>query len=297
MSPQLRERMAEWMRDSPENAQELLKVDAIAQEPDRLKLVDDSAQLPKPKPHSASIAFIPRRAVLLGIAAAVALPLGLYISTSDHNDAAIRHVTLEDGSVVHVLRDSDFDVDFSNDRRLIYLTDGEAVFDVAKDPGRPFIVRSRWSDSIAVGTSFGVVTDRSATTTTVSEGKVRVVVPAGNEQTSGTPLHAGQEIRVAAGTAAPGSVAAVDAERKTSWSTGWLAFEGATAGEAVKTFNRYSDVRIEIAEPELSNARLIYGRFELDKPQSFAVAVGTALNAQVTRNSARNVFYIGEPPQ
>jgi len=93
----------------------------------------------------------------------------------------------------------------------------------------------------------------------------------------------------------PGSVVLVDAERKTLWSTGWLAFEGATAGEAVSTFNRYSATRVEIAQPHLSGARLIYGRFELDKPQSFAVAVGTALNAPVIRNSTRNVFYIGQP--
>ena len=293
MSPELRERIAEWMRNSSENVRQLLQVEALAQELDRLKLVDRGAQLAKSKPHSPNIPLIDRRAVLIGGAAAVALPLGYLISTR-FGDAPIRHVTLEDGSVVHALRDTDFDVEFSSHQRLIQLTHGEAVFEVAKDSDRPFIVRSPWSDSIAVGTRFGVATDTYATTTTVSEGLVRVVVPAGNEQTAGTLLHAGEEIRVAAGASRAESVMAVNAERKISWAAGWLEFDGETAAEAVKTFNRFSDMSIEITQPELAAMRLTYHRFEIDKPRSFAISLGKSLNARVTRNPARKIIYIGD---
>jgi transmembrane sensor len=294
MSPELRQRIDEWMRNSSENVRHLLQAEALAQELDRLRLVDRSAQLAKSKPHAPGIPLVPRRAVLIGgTAAAVALPLGYLISTR-YGDAPIRHVTLDDGSVMHVLRGTDFDVEFSSHQRLIRLTRGEAVFDVAKDPDRPFVVRSPRSDSIAVGTRFGVVTDMSATTTTVSEGQVRVVVPAGNEQTAGTPLHAGEEIRVAAGASQPESVMAVNAERKISWAAGWLEFDGETAAEAVKTFNRFSEVNIEITQPELAALPLTYQRFEIDKPQSFAITIGKSLNTTVTRNPARKIIYIGD---
>lgn len=296
MSPELRQRIDEWMRNSPENVRDLLQVEALAQELDRLKLVDRSAQLAKSKAHSPDVPLVPRRAVLIGgTAAAVALPLGYLISTR-YGDAPIRRVPLDDGSVMHVLRGTDFDIEFSSHQRLIRLTRGEAVFEVAKDSDRPFVVRSPRSDSIAVGTRFGVVTDASATTTIVSEGLVRVIVPAGNEQTAGTPLHAGEELRVAAGASRPESVMTVNAERKMSWAAGWLEFDGETAAEAVKTFNRYSNVNIEITQAQLAGMRLTYHRFEIDKPQSFAISLGKSLNSTVTRNPARKIIYIGDAP-
>lgn len=294
MSPELRQRLDDWMRDSSENARELLQLEALAQELNRLRLVDRSAQLAKSKPRTPRIPLIPRRAVLIGgTAAAIALPLGYLISTR-YGDTPIRHISLDDGSVMHVLRGTDFDVEFSSHQRLIWLTRGEAVFDVAKDSDRPFVVRSPRSDSIAVGTRFGVVTDTAATTTTVSEGQVRVVVPAGDEQTAGTLLHAGEEIRVAAGASRPESIMAVNAERKISWAAGWLEFDGETAAEAVKTFNRFSDVKIEITQPQLAATPLTYQRFEIDKPQSFAISLAKSLNATVTRNPARKLIYIGD---
>lgn len=295
MSPQMRERISQWMRDSSENVRDLLQVEALAQELERLKLVDRSAQLAKSKPHAPHLPLLDRRAVLMGGAAALTLPLGHLISTR-FDAEPIRQVTLEDGSTIHALRGTDFEVKFSSHQRLIQLSRGEAVFDVAKDSERPFVVRSPWSDSIAVGTRFGVVTDPSGTTTTVSEGLVRVVVPSGNEQTAGTPLHAGEELRVAAGALRAEPVMSVNAERKISWAAGWLEFDGETAGEAVRTFNRYSDVRIEIRQSDLRATRLSYHRFEIDKPQSFAISLGKSLNATVTRNSIRKIIYIGDAP-
>lgn len=293
MSPQMRERISQWMQDSSENIRDLLHVEALAQELERLRLVDRSAQLAKSKPDSPGIPLVDRRAVLIGGAAATALPLGYLISTRFGGEP-IRHVRLEDGSTIYALRGTDFDVEFSSHRRLIQLTRGEAVFEVAKDTDRPFVVRSPWSDSIAVGTRFGVVTDATATTTTVSEGQVRVVVPSGNEQTAGTPLHAREEIRVAAGASLPESLMSVNAERKISWAAGWLEFDGEAAGDAVKTFNRYSDMTIQIRQPELAARRLTYQRFEIDKPQSFAISLGKSLNATVRRNPVRKIIYIGD---
>jgi ferric-dicitrate binding protein FerR (iron transport regulator) len=122
-------------------------------------------------------------------------------------------------------------------------------------------------------------------------------VPAGGDRSTGTPLHAGQELRVLAGASQPESVLAVDAERKISWAAGWLEFSGEPVGKAVSEFTRYTDVRIEITQADLANARLRYGRFEIDKPESFAAAVATAVNAPMTRNPKRNVIYIGGKPE
>jgi len=290
----LRRRILQWMQRSPDNLVYLFEIARIDQALGELKLLDCSTHLSRPKPRPQGLSFVTRRAALLGGAAVVALALGISLLMSSDDSAVIQHLALEDGTQMHVLRGADFDIEFTEHSRLIKLSRGEAVFEVAKDPERPFIVRTPESDSIAVGTRYGVVTDSSGTTTTVSEGEVRVVTPAG-AAAAGTRVRAGQEIKAVAGAPRLSYVVAVDANRKVSWSAGWLEFDGETVGQAAKTFNRFSDVRIEITQPEISNARLTYYRFSLDKPESFAVAIGGALDAPVTRDPAGKVIYVGEP--
>lgn len=297
MPTKLRRRMLRWMQHSPENLVHLFELARVDQALDRQKLLNRSAQLAASKPVSRNISLLPRRAVFVGGAAAVALSLGLSIATIRDGGPPIRHVTLADGSVMHVLRGADVEVEFSEEVRLIKLPRGEAVFDVAKDPHRPFVVRSKWSDSMAVGTRFGVVTDSAATKTIVSEGEVRVVTRSGADATIGRLVRAGEEFQVIAGASQPQRVVPVDAERKISWSAGWLQFKGESVDEALRTFNRFSDVRIEVTQPELSNERMFFYRFEIDNPESFAVAIGAWLKVPVDRHSKRQVIYIGNRPR
>jgi transmembrane sensor len=296
LSPQLQDRILKWMRHSSERVGDTLKAERFVQDLDELKLLNRSAQLAPSKPRPRGLTIATRRAALIGGAAVIALSTALLISTTIESNEPI-HLTLEDGSVAHVLRGSDFSVKFDGEVRLIQLPVGEAVFEVAKDPERPFIVRSQVSDAIAVGTRFGVVANSAETTTTVSEGEVRVVVPAGAHPSTGQAVRAGEEIRVVAGNSQPATVTTVDAERKMLWSAGWLEFQGETLGEAARTFNRMNDVRIEITRPDLAEARLTYGRFKIDQPESFAALVGTMPNVTVTIDSKRSVIYIGNPPR
>lgn len=289
----LRRRILRWMQRSPDNLIYLFEIARIDKALGELKLLNRSTQISHSKPRPRGLSFMTRRAALLGGAAVVTLALGISLLMRSDGSPAIRHMTLEDGTHMHVLRGADFDIEFTEGRRLVKLSRGEAVFEVAKDSERPFIVRTPASDSIAVGTRYGVVTDSSVTTTTVSEGEVRVVVPAG-ANVAGTSVRAGQELRVDATAPRLSYVVAVDVNRKISWSAGWLEFDGETVGQAARTFNRFSDVRIEITQPEISNARLTYYRFSLDKPESFAVAIGGALDAPVTRDSTGKVIYVGE---
>lgn len=296
LSRREREWIIEWMRQSPENVACLFEMIDIAQLLDRRKLADRAARLSSPPPRPAGLA-VGRRAVLMGGAAAVALSVSTLSILAFHDrEPPIRHMTLADGSELHAVRGSDFAIEFSGDARLITLRHGEIVAEVAHDSSRPFIVRSKTSDTIAVGTRFGVAASSTETTTIVSEGEVRVVTPAGGDQTSGTAVRAGEELRVLAGARRPQPVLAVRAERKISWADGWLEFEGETAGDAVKAFNRFVDVRIEITQPELSGARLMYGRFQFERPESFAANLGAALHAPVTRSPRRDVIYIGNRP-
>lgn len=89
--------------------------------------------------------------------------------------------TLNDGTAVTLNTNSELAVDFSEGRRDIRLRRGEASFDVAKNPDRPFVVHAGDGMVWAVGTAFSVRystaegrLDRLAVDVVVTEGAVKV---------------------------------------------------------------------------------------------------------------------------
>lgn len=94
-----------------------------------------------------------------------------------------RAVILADGSVVELNARTRLRVHLSGTERRVELLEGQALFHVAKDAQRPFIVRSADMVVRAVGTQFDVYRKRAGTIVTVVEG--RVVVSAGRPQGAG----------------------------------------------------------------------------------------------------------------
>jgi transmembrane sensor len=77
-------------------------------------------------------------------------------------------------------------VEFSNNERRVELLEGQALFQVAKDKSRPFIVASGEATVRAVGTQFDVYRKDSGTTVTVLEGRVAVYSTARMESNAGS---------------------------------------------------------------------------------------------------------------
>ena len=84
-----------------------------------------------------------------------------------------RQLELPDGSVIYLNTNSQVQIDYTATTRNILLLQGEAHFDVAKNPGRPFNVYAGGGLVQAVGTAFTVFfKDDEAIDVTVTEGKV-----------------------------------------------------------------------------------------------------------------------------
>jgi transmembrane sensor len=83
-------------------------------------------------------------------------------------------ITLADGSTVELNAKTRIKVSFNETRRNVVLVGGQALFHVAKNPQRPFIVRAGDRDIVAVGTAFDVRLDATSVRVTLIEGKVKV---------------------------------------------------------------------------------------------------------------------------
>ena len=86
----------------------------------------------------------------------------------------MRELTLEDGTRATLNTDTRLTVRYDEYRRYIELSQGEALFEIAKDARRPFAVQVAGRQVLALGTSFLVRRDPGRLAVTLIDGKVSV---------------------------------------------------------------------------------------------------------------------------
>ena len=191
-----------------------------------------------------------------------------------------RTVRLADGTAITLNTDSAIRVGYVAERRLVRLLRGQALFEVAKDAHRPFVVQAGAKQVTALGTIFEVrllADDRMRVT--LVEGKV--VVDEGEDRpATDAPvmvpavLAPGDALLVADG-ARPVKFKA-DIDQQLRWREGFAEFNDATLAEAAEEMNRYSGKQIVIGDPATGKLR-VSGVFRTGSPERFAAIVGELL--------------------
>ncbi|MGV3479315.1 MAG: FecR family protein [Sphingobium sp.] len=218
-------------------------------------------------------------AVAASALGAVGLGLMMRDTVYETRLGEMRVVTLEDGSAVTLNTASRIRVAFADARRTVTLEEGEALFDVAKDPARPFIVEAGGTSVRAVGTSFSVKRLNDAPVEVlVREGIVEVAQPATHRPVRMT---ANMRIVTSHAVAQPVAIAQTEVDRETAWRSGRIAFEGEPLAQAAAAFGRYSDTRIIIEDPGIGREE-ITGLFASNDPVTFAKAAAASLELKAT---------------
>lgn len=86
----------------------------------------------------------------------------------------IAHKTLDDGTRVTLSAKSDMEVTYYRHERHVLLREGEAIFEVTKDPDRPFIVETDTARVTVLGTRFAVNRLDQLVRVSVDHGTVKV---------------------------------------------------------------------------------------------------------------------------
>jgi len=203
----------------------------------------------------------PRRGRRIGLAAAVCAGLvagalvtwfvSLERQTYSTEVGEQRSLRLADGSTVSLNSRSRARIAFSDSTRTVDLLEGEALFRVAQDASRPFIVRAEGTVVRAVGTAFDVDKRSRGAVVTVLEGRVAVLpagVPAGrgpirvqSGEDRSVQLSAGDQMDTAAGLSQP---TRANVNAATAWMQGRVILQSATLEEVAERFNRYSQRRL-----------------------------------------------------
>ena len=180
-----------------------------------------------------------------------------------------RSIQFEDGSTVELNSRSKIRVKYSKQERDVELLEGQALFHVAHDAARPFIVAAGPTRVRAVGTQFDVYKKSNGTVVTVVEGRVAVYsAPQGLlRETSGSAptLAAGEQVTVTADAAQ--KTANPNIAGATAWRERRIVFDSATLSDVAEEFNRYNQRKLVIEDPELYGFH-ISGIFSSSDPDS-----------------------------
>jgi len=229
-----------------------------------------AAPASRPRKHGRGLQLAAAAAV-----AACALAGGLAWRSWTHVDASAYRTALgktlvqplADGSQATLASDSAIDVALSHRQRRIELLRGEAIFAVAKDPDRPFVVAAGRHDVIAVGTRFSVRRDADALRVVVTEGVVRLASAPGSNRPSAL-LPAGSVALVGDDGVLVRSMSPADADQLLEWRDGLLAFHDTPLAEAVAEFNRYNARKLVVGDARAGALR-IGGSFRWDNQAGF----------------------------
>lgn len=221
-----------------------------------------------------------RRGAIAAALAACLVAGGIYQHLSGRISTevgAAHRATLSDRSVVTLNTASVVKPVFDRHRRRVMLIRGEALFDVAKDARRPFIVDAGDVQVIAVGTSFVVKRlEGRPVSVMVREGTVEIA------RGGGTParrLEAGHGIEVSArAMTAIRPISGQQQDAALAWTQGKISLNRMRLDQAVAEIGRYNDVPIRIRSEALKGRR-ISGLFSTTDPEGFARAAALSLDA------------------
>ena len=194
---------------------------------------------------------------------AVALGLGLFSGLNHPGGYSAefstalgerKHVALPDGSVIDLNSRSRLQVRYDTDRRLIELSEGEAMFSVEHDSARPFVVEAGSGKITVTGTRFDVRRDVTQTRVAVEQGTVKVQGHDAPDNefinlTAGLGTHVDAQGKVAA-------AYAVNPAELTAWRGGKLVFNNARLSEVAAEVSRYREQPLTVSNPDVANLRL-----------------------------------------
>jgi transmembrane sensor len=263
---------AAWLAQDEANAAAFQKISGVR------GLI--ATRLPGARPRRKSRRYLKKAAATMGVGT-VALMLSFedigILLQADHYTGVgqTKTVTLEDGSRIELDARSALAVHYRDSERRLTLLSGDAWFDVAPNPARPFVVEAAGETVTALGTAFGVAIVKAGAHVTV--GQHRVAIDSGGRKVI---VEEGQQSVFNKNEPAQ-PPEPVDVERETAWRRGRLIFENRPLGEVIEALGRYHRGYVHIANPALRSRR-VSGVFRAVDPLAALDEIETSLGLHAT---------------
>lgn len=317
LTPEEQDRYTEWLTEDATHLRAIARYQNDWDDFDRLAgiqlkhhaRIDPDLLLPENLPMRKGRKLIQNLVWFSAVPFAALVALAFYVALSEPENssgiklqpaiellARIEQRTLEDGSVIEINRGAEVEVGYTDSERRVYLTKGEANFDVAKDPSRPFIVNVAEVDVRAVGTIFSVRLSEDEVDVIVTEGIVNVK-PAISTVTLEQPiadsfLEIGQRAKVNLhGESLVVEVTSIDATEIVvahRWQPRLLDYDQVLLGEIVEEFNRSNPIQIVLNDPSLERISLS-SSFWSDNVEGFVRLMESSFGMEAEWRGSREI--------
>lgn len=211
-------------------------------------------------------------------------------------------VVLADGTRMFLNTNTRVAVDLDATQRKVSVHSGEVVFEVAREPARPFVVRAASSEVVALGTAFAVRLAPAAAGTgeslvvTLLEGQVALRRAAGSTDPAMAPAQAlvmqpGDRVRLARlpGRDSP-TQQQVDRPRLDqvmAWKRNEVVFDRTSLVDAVAEMNRYSRTPLVLTGALAQQHWLVSGQYKTGDNDGFAKALAAVHGLVVHERQGR----------
>lgn len=250
----------------------------------------------KPVALAASISFF---AIFIWLTIPIQVQVNSYATLKGQQ----MNTTFEDGSIIHLNTDSRIETEFSDEKRIIKLIKGEALFEVAHDPDRPFIVYAGDRLVQAIGTKFVVHLASENIQVTVTDGKVKMskvelnteladIKELNNTSVQKDDVYITKGEQAVVADNQPPLLTHIEPEiiqRELSWLDGKLVFDNEELFDVIEEINRYIDMEIVLKEPSLHQIP-ISGRFDLKDSEALIEAIKLSFNMDSQRLSGNKIL-------
>jgi transmembrane sensor len=275
-------KLTEWLAKSPSNERDYEMAEIVWQLSGELKGDPQIDRLTLPTRRRAAVLIRVGATVVI---AGAALALLYFAATFKAQFAATyttavgqqRTIVLPDDSRVFLNTATVARVEYTARRRSIWLEAGEATFDAARNPWRPFEVHTAMGTARALGTRFDVFIRPSSLEVAIIEGSVAVQAAGRAGEGEPTVVHTGQLATI--DRSAHISVGHAELDRILSQHVQRLEFDGTSVAEAIGEFNRYSERPIVASTPEIAGLR-ISGVFRAGDTDTFVRSLEVSLSVR-----------------
>jgi len=285
-----RQAFAQWRQAAAVNEQEYRALDRIWQATGLIGRDELQALLDAPGPAAPRAARLSRRGLLAGGVSLCTAAVAGAVWANRQSPGALRfsdeyatgpggqrREILPDGSVLEINTRSRAAVRYFDRLRSIALAEGEIMFLVARDAGRPFVVDAGDATVRVTGTEFSVRRDGE---------RVAVLVQSGSVEVTSGQWWRRERVMLTAGlgtTAVPGQpllAERADVAALTAWRQGKAVFKDRPLEEVVREMNRYLDRPIRLADSRLKRLS-VAGVFNVQDAGGFLRALSASLPVAV----------------
>lgn len=210
--------------------------------------------------------------------------------------AAAEKRVLPDGGLVELKPGAELSVDYSGELRRVTLRSGEALFHVAENKQRPFVVTAQGVQVRAVGTAFLVSMANRQVDVVVTQGTVAVDHPSpavSGDRSAGNrfePIFVDAGNRVTVDLASDAAALPVlpispdEIEARLDWRALRVTFSGTALGEALSLINQHARVHLVIDDPELARMP-VNGVFRVDNTETLIQLLEAAFEVHAERSN------------